>query len=624
MRMLAVSALLFLAGPTSAALAGVDLRSVGRVGFAGSDSTRLAVVGDVNGDGRGDFASGLQDDLSNPEATPLDEVAVVAFGGGPADPRRAGFAGWTLSHLNEPALDDDRGRVSFGYSVGGGVAGVGDWDGDGLADVAVGSAGASAHRRPSAGAVYVVLGRAASGPIDVRSAPGVIRIDGPKRAAQTGRILAPAGDVDGDGRPDLVVALPGEEAVVVRGGLPAGTTIDLAAPPAGTTIAIRGLDGGKPLSPPSFRERGEEPEAVAFAPAGDLDGDGHGELLAGVPAQDPLRGRGRVFVLRGAPAGATIAAQGALARIVGPAHQPGFGATLATVPDSDGDGRPEWLIGAATPSGTLQVSDDGEQLPGGAYVVFSRARGEIRPRRDGHPVVNVDTGGLGPDAGSGVVGVPDRTGDGVPDLLIGLPDASPGCRAAAGAIALVPGRATPGTARVGRTSPRVDGPYVGAELGAAIAASPNELFLGTVPFDNSARLDLWRTGLDAFTTPSPALPAPEDCLQVTIQRRTRAQLLRDPVLRVRVRSNAGDDRPHRLKLELAVVDRRRVAEGPRSTLRLTGTGTRRLTLRLPRRALTLLRASGPVGVSVGVEQSVGTGIRASRGAYGGDNLSFPR
>jgi hypothetical protein len=615
MRALAVSVLLLLAGPAPPALAGVDLRTIGPLGLAGSDSADLAVVGDVNGDGRADLATSLASDLTNPEFDHTDRAAVVAFGGGPPDPTRPGFTGWVVTHAGDPRGEDG----SYAFGGGGEIAGVGDWNGDGLDDVAFGADGAGGEQRESAGAVYIVLGRPDSGRIDLRTAAGVIRIDGPVRGGGVGTILASAGDVDGDGRPDLAIALHGEAAVIVRGGF-AGTRLDLAKPPPGTTIPVRGLDGGE--SRFTDREGPAGSEVAVFAPVGDVDGDGHGELLAGVPAQDPLRGRGRVFVLRGVAAGGAIDARAALARVVGPELQPGFGGSLAAAGDSDGDGRPEWLIGAALPRTVIAFGDDDKPLPGGAHMVFSRARGEVRPGRAGQPALTVEARGLGMNAGRGVAGVPDQTEDGVPDLLIGLPDASPGCRAAAGAIALVPGARVPGTVKVTRTSPRVDGPYVGAKLGAAIAGGAGELFLGTVSFERSARLDLWRVGLDPFRSASP--PLPTDCLKVTVRRRTRAQLLRDGVVRVTVRSDVGDNRVHRVKLGLFVGnDRREIEVAPR-TLRVTARVARRLTFTLPRRALTILRVSQAAGLYVLAEQTVGTGNRVTRGAFGGDGLTFRR
>jgi len=620
MRTVAVSALLLLAGPTPVTLAGVDLKSAARVGAIGSFAPSVAFVGDVNGDGRADVGTGLQRNPVGSPFAPHSDVAVVAFGGASPDARRAAFRGWVITNIEQPQVLDETGEHVGGGRVAGSIAGVGDWNGDGLADVAVGASLASPNARPSSGSVYVILGRTSAGPIDVRSADGVIRIDGARPESGIGDVFAPAGDIDGDGRPDLVIALPGEAAVIVRGGLPGGTTIDLANPAPGATIPVRGLDGGNRPTSPNLDADGEPPaEAAAFVPVGDVDGDGRGELLVGLPAQDVLGGRGQALVLRGVPVGAAIDATAALARIVAPEYQSGFASTVAAVPDSDGDGHPEWLIGAATPPGVIGI---GGEPPGGAFVVFSRARGAVAPDAKGQPVVAIETTGLGQDAGRTVAGIADQTGDGVPDLLIGLPNASPSCRGSAGAIALVPGRRTPGTVRVTRTAPRVDGPDVGAELGAALAVTPYELLAGTSPFDNFARLDLWRVGLDAFTAPSPALPRREDCLRVTIERRTRAQLRRDPVLRVRLRSNAGDGRAHRLVLDIAVLDEDGIAERRARTLRLENAATRRLTIRLPRRALGFVRSERRGALHITAEQHVGSGSRTTSGAFAADGLDF--
>jgi hypothetical protein len=170
--------------------------------------------------------------------------------------------------------------------------------------------------------------------------------------------------------------------------------------------------------------------------------------------------------------------------------------SVAAIPDTDGDGRPEWVIGAPVPEGVLTF---GGEPSSGAFVVFSRARGEVRPGRAGQPVVTIDGRGRGQDAGRAVAGIPDATGDGVADVLIGVPDTSPGCRADAGSIALVPGRRTPGRVGLPARSPRVDGPSVRAQIGGSIALSGSELLLGARPFENAAQLDLWRIPLATVT-----------------------------------------------------------------------------------------------------------------------------
>jgi hypothetical protein len=596
------------------AWAGADLRGIAPAGRAGSDTAALAAVGDVNGDGVQDVGVGLQGDLRTPKVASLSDIAVVAFGPTTPDPSRPGFSGLVVSHLDEPRLFDD----GFGQAVAGNVVGVGDWDGDGLADVAFGAVGAGPNQRPNAGSVYVVLGRRDPGAVDLRSDPGVIRIDGPARSSQIGRTIGAVGDVDGDGRPDLAIALAGERAVVVRGGLAAGTTIDLASPPAGTTIQWGGLDGGTP--DPAFGERGAEPEAASFAPVGDLDGDGRGEVLVGVPAADALRGRGRAFVVRGAAAGAVVDAADPgqrLARLVAPKGVPGFGGTVAAIPDTDGDGRPEWGVGVWAPDGLVQLGGNG---PSGAYVIFSTARGEVRPGTAGQPAVTVDARLRGAHAGRSLAGVPDATGDGVPDLVLGLPDVSPACRAGAGAIALVPGRRTPGRVAVGARTPRIDGARAGGELGERLAPAGGDLFFGVRPFENSAQLDLWRLPMTTFASPSPVLPALDDCLSVTIAKSSRAQVRRTGAVRVTVHSNAGDGRAHRLKVSLYTLAGRTYAGGRSQEVSLRSTGTVRVTLRLPRRAAALLAGDREIHLSVTAQQRIGSGPYVTSGAYAGDSL----
>jgi FG-GAP-like repeat/FG-GAP repeat len=612
---------LVLAAPVPAARADVDLRDVKPVGVAGSDAAELAAAGDVNGDGVQDVAVGLQDDLRTRDPASLSEIAVVGFGRTPPDPSRRGFAGLVVSHLAEPALADDRGRVNYGRAVGGDVVGVGDWNGDGLDDVAFGAMGAGPRGRPNAGSVYVVLGRREPATIDVRSGAGVVRIDGPARASRIGSVLGAAGDVDGDGRPDLAIALPGERAIVVRGGVAPGATIDLARPPAGATIELRGLDAGAP-PPRSGRGPGRRHDAAAFAAAGDVDGDGRGDLMVGVPAANPL-GRGRLFVVRGAPSGSVVDARdprSLVAHVVAPPTRLGFGGSVAAMPDADGDGRPEWVIGTALRDDVLIVF--GGSAPSGVLVVFSRARGEVRPGRAGEPVMTVQTGRR-QDPRSAVAGIPDATGDGVPDLLVGLPDASPSCRGDAGTIALVPGQRTPGRVRMTARSPRVDGPYAGAELGGSIAVADGELFAGTRPFENAATLDLWRVPLTAPARPAPALPDPDECLSVTIVDRSLGALRRTGVLRVVLRSDAGDGRPHRVRVRIDAFERAgRSRRGAARVVAMRGAGRRRVTFVLAPRARELL-ARGTT-VTVEVEQRVGSGVRATSGASAGDAITLRR
>src|SRR3954468_19460823 len=89
--------------PVPAARAGVDLRALPPAGRTASDTAALAVVGDVNGDGRTDTASGLQDDPRTRDAMTLDEIAVIGFGPSPPAATAAGFSGLVESWATRSA-----------------------------------------------------------------------------------------------------------------------------------------------------------------------------------------------------------------------------------------------------------------------------------------------------------------------------------------------------------------------------------------------------------------------------------------------------------------------------------------------------------------------------------------
>src|SRR3712207_5272437 len=92
-----------------------------------------------------------------------------------------------------------------GEQAGGALAAVGDVNGDGLADTAVASLLADPNGRADAGSVYVAFGRRSSDPRASNLPSGGIRIDGPLAGERIGAAVAGAGDVNGDGRADVLV-----------------------------------------------------------------------------------------------------------------------------------------------------------------------------------------------------------------------------------------------------------------------------------------------------------------------------------------------------------------------------------------------------------------------------------
>jgi hypothetical protein len=264
------------------------------------------------------------------------------------------------------------------------LAGPGDVDGDGYADMFVGNI---------YGYSYVLRGPL-DGYVDTSSAWATFEADLFS--------AAPAGDQDGDGLPDLLLGadfggyLTG---AYVVSGISAGA-ID-----PGTAVAL--------TSPNLSDYAGQSVGSI-----GDLDGDGDTDLFVGALHDDSIAmDSGAIYIVSG-PVTASGSLGDARAVLTGEGKYSEAGRSADGAGDVDGDGLDDLLVGA--PRGTYTSSTEVAR----AYLVLGPAdtSGSL-----GDVAEAVIAGTTSAEAlGYGVAGIGDVDEDGYADFAVGAPDASSG------------------------------------------------------------------------------------------------------------------------------------------------------------------------------------------------------
>ncbi|MCB9765411.1 MAG: FG-GAP repeat protein [Alphaproteobacteria bacterium] len=219
--------------------AAVMLRPGGAYSHAGRG---LAAHRDLDGDGLADLVigapnAGVGGDV-HVHLGPVTQTAPVGEGD---------------AHIQGEAAGD-----GLGWSI----VGLADHDGDGHSDLLVGASGAQSRQ----GVVYLVPGPVVSGGVAELATAQIL---GEMPMNRLGTAIADAGDLNGDGWGDVVLALPDAERVTAGPGF----------------VALGPLTGVQQAADldVTLTWSGAHSFGEALGSAGDVNGDGFGDLLVSAP-----------------------------------------------------------------------------------------------------------------------------------------------------------------------------------------------------------------------------------------------------------------------------------------------------------------------------------------------------
>jgi hypothetical protein len=404
----------------------------------------VAGLGDINGDGQGDFAtcgwnydsigrawiyegpasSGAFDPDTSASAvidgeTEFGMFAWMAAGAGDVNDdgyddvligqntsgTSAGYL-WlgpvsdTVASTADAIWSDESVGALSGKLVSGDV----DVNDDGFDDYLIGAEAWDDGSFTIAGAVYVIYG---PGTGAHTLADADVKFAGTVGGGLVGHAATGVPDMDGDGADEVLIGATADAGGTGRGYLYYGGDLG------GDFVLDKGAD--------ATYDGGTLNDQLGFAVsrATDITGDGYGDLLIDAPfSSTGLEHTGSVYVIAGPGDTSGSVDKVATAEIYGEAFGDLIGMALDGSTDLNGDGFTDLLIGAPMTDASAAATESGT-----AYFLYGPQTGEVSVA-DARCALQGST--FEEIAGFSLSFIGDQSGDGTPEILVGAPYASSG------------------------------------------------------------------------------------------------------------------------------------------------------------------------------------------------------